>query len=170
MPTGREVRGDLLVKELAKYLFENYKDKIIIPKWVYFIRTRPGNERNPDDPPDVSYDGSPGWFYYRMASVLRYVYLKGPIGLSRLRKLYGGKVKRGLVPPRYRRGYGKLHRYILQTLENLGLVTKINEGKRKGRAVTPLGQSIIDKLANKIYVEHIKNEGTLIEQIEKLKE
>ncbi|RDD52394.1 30S ribosomal protein S19e [Nanoarchaeota archaeon NZ13-N] len=165
MPTAFEVPGQILVDRLARYLFENYKDIIKPPYWAKFVKTGPHNERPPDFPADQDYQGGPGWWYYRAASVLRQVYLRGPIGISRLRKKYGGLRKRGMEVGKFKRGYGKIVRTILQQLEMAGLVTKSLEGKRKGRVVTSQGRSLIDKLSSEIYRELMESNKNIVEQI-----
>ena len=170
MPSAYDVPGQLLVERLAKILFEKYRDTIKPPKWAYFVKTGPDKERPPDDPPDVSYNGGPGWWYYRAASILRQVYLKGPIGVSRLRTRYGGIRKRGMEPGRFRKGYGKIIRTILQQLEQAGLVMKVEEGKKKGRVVTPEGRSLVDKIASEIYWELRGQTANMVQYIKRLTE
>jgi len=165
MVSVRDVNGQMLVERLAKYLFENYKDIIKPPSWAFFIKTGPDKERNPDFPADLDYNGGPGWWYYRAASILRKVYLYGPIGISRLRRKYSGLRKRGMEPGKVVKGYGKLIREILHQLENAGLVMKVNEGKKKGRIVTNNGRSLLDKLANEIYKELNNENKNLIDYI-----
>ncbi|MEM4511265.1 MAG: 30S ribosomal protein S19e [Nanopusillaceae archaeon] len=157
MPTAYEVPGQILVERLAKYLFENYREELKPPYWAKFVKTGPDRERPPDFPADKNYDNSPGWWYYRAASILRAVYLKGPIGVSRLRKKYGGLRKRGMEPGKFKKGYGKIVRLILQQLEKCGLVIKVVDGKKRGRIVSNLGRSIIDKISADIYKEILKN-------------
>lgn len=165
MVSVREIPGQIYVERLAKHLFENYKEIIKPPTWAFFIRTGPDRERNPDFPPDVDYNGGPGWWYYRAASILRQVYLKGPVGISRLRKKYGGLRKRGMESGKFVRGYGKIIRLILQQLEQAGFVMKIMDGQKRGRVVTNNGKSIMDKLANEIYKELSKENKNLVDYI-----
>ncbi|BBL45786.1 30S ribosomal protein S19e [Nanobdella aerobiophila] len=159
-----DIPGNIFNKRLAKYLFENYRDKIKPPYWANFVKTGPDRERNPDIPAE-EYNNEPGWWYYRAASILRRLYIKGPIGVSRLRKYYGGLRKRGMEPGKFRRGYGKMVRSILQELESAGLVTKILDNKNKGRVITNEGKSILDKLANEIYKDLTKDNKNLVEYI-----
>jgi len=144
MVTAYDVPGEALVPELAKELrkFEEIKP----PEWAKFVKTSPANERPPDEPADV-------WWYTRAASILRQVYLHGPVGVERLRTRYGGRYKRrhGYNPEHFRKGSGKIIRTILQQLEKAGLVKKVNEGKRKGRVVTPKGQALVDSVAWRVY-------------------
>lgn len=164
----KDVPGDILVERLARYLYENYKEIVKPPKWAYFVKTGPDRERPPDIPPDTDYRGGPGWWYYRAASILRQVYLKGPVGVSRLRTRYGGLRKRGMEPGRFRKGYAKIIRTILQQLEQAGLVMKVLDGKKKGRVVTNMGRSILDKISNEIIKELRKEVPSLVEYSKRL--
>ncbi|MCD6331583.1 MAG: 30S ribosomal protein S19e, partial [Thermoplasmata archaeon] len=98
-------------------------------------------ERPPEDP---------DWWYIRVASVLRKVYMRGPIGVSRLRALYGGRRDRGVKPYKHVKGSGSIARKALQQLEALGLVEKV-EGK--GRKITSKGQSLVDNTAHEVAKE-----------------
>ena len=66
-----EVPADLLIEILASKL----KDENIVtpPEWSNFVKTGSHAERPPQ---------SDDWWYVRCASLLRKVYLHGPIGLS----------------------------------------------------------------------------------------
>jgi len=110
-------------------------EAIKAPEWADFVKTSPARERMP-----IERD----WWYKRAASVLRKIYLNGPIGVSRLRVKYGGKKNRGVRPEKYYRGSGNIIRKVLQQLEKAELV-KQNEGK-KGRVVTDKGKSFLDKI------------------------
>ncbi len=168
MPTAYDVPGQILVERLARKLFEEYNNHVKPPKWAFFVKTGPHKERPPDDPADKAYNGSPGWWYYRAASILRQVYLNGPIGVSRLRTRYGGIRKRGYEPGRFQKGYAKIIRTILQQLEEAGLVKKVEDGKRKGRVVTEKGRSLIDKVATEIYKELRKERESAVQYASQL--
>jgi len=108
------------------------------PDWTKYVKTGVHKERAPEDP---------DWFYYRSASILRKLYVMGPIGVSRLRNLYGGRKNRGHSPEKFRRGSGSVIRKSLQILEQMGLVRKSKDG---GREITPTGKSLLDKIAAEI--------------------
>ena len=132
---------------IEKAANELKKDKQIeIPEWAMTVKTGPGQERLPD---------SLDWWYMRSASVLRKIYVKGPIGVSKLRTYYGKKKNRGLKPEKFYKASGKIIRTILQQLETAGLVVQAEKGVHKGRIVSPKGVSFLDKLAKK---EEVKNE------------
>jgi len=120
---------------------EQLKSMIEQPEWTFFVKTGVHKERNP-----VNKD----WWYFRCASVLRKVYVKGPIGTAKLRRYYGGKKNRGHKPERTYKGSGSITRRALQALEKAELITKSNN-ERKGRIVTAKGQSFVDKIATQLH-------------------
>ena len=137
MPTPYDVPPSLLIKRLSEYL-KNYVDEIKPPSWAPFVKTGAHAERPPDNP---------DWWFIRCASLLRKVYVKGPIGIEHLRSEYGGRKDRGTVPEHARKAGGAIIRKALQQLEAAGLI-KTLEGK--GRIVTPKGRSLLDSLSTEI--------------------
>jgi small subunit ribosomal protein S19e len=131
--SAMEVPGDALVKQLSEELKK--LDELKPPEWSHYVKTGVHRERPPEQP---------DWWYARAASVLRRIYLDGPIGLSRLRTFYGGRQKRGSSPEHFRKGGGKILRTILQQLEHGGLVAKTERG---GRKMTPKGASMLDSIS-----------------------
>ncbi len=110
---------------------------IQLPDWAKVVKTGPGQDRPPQDL---------DWWFYRSASILRKVYVRGPIGVSKLRNFYGKKKNRGTRPEKFYKASGKIIRTILQQLEAEGLITSAEKGVHKGRVVTPKGQSFLDTL------------------------
>ena len=137
MTTVYDVPADILIDRLSKYLKENVRE-VRPPEWAAYVKTGSHVERAPHNP---------DWWYVRAASILRKLYIKGPIGVSRLRKLYGGRKRRGVKPAHFRRAGGSIIRHILQQLEEAGLAEK--DGNR-GRILTPKGRSLLDALAARI--------------------
>lgn len=134
-----DVNATELIEELAKELQKI--ETIKPPEWAIFVKTGAHKER-----PPVRED----WWYVRAASVLRKVRLKGPIGVSKLRTLYGGKKNRGYKPERFKKGSGNIIRKILQQLEKAELIKKAKKEVHKGRLITPKGIKLIDNVSNKI--------------------
>ena len=132
-----DVPADVLIERLARYLKENVPE-VRPPAWALFVKTGSHVERPPQDP---------DWWYVRCASLLRKLYLRGPIGVSRLRKMYGGRKRRGVRPAHFRRAGGSAIRKPLQQLEVAGLVVK--DGNR-GRRLSPKGMSLVDMVASQI--------------------
>lgn len=132
----KDVHPQELTEELGKEL-KNW-DEIEPPEWSHFVKTGPQKER-PSDQPD--------WWYLRSASVLRRVFEKGPVGVSRLRSSYGGRTKRGSSPEKFQKGSGKIVRTILQQLEKAELVEK--EGG-EGRKIASEGMSLLTRISDRI--------------------
>jgi len=122
-----------LIEKVAAYLKEN---KVIEPpQWAMFVKTGVHKERPPQNP---------DWWYIRAAAIMRKLYLKGPIGVSRLRTAYGGRHRRGHRPPKFAKGSGAIIRKILQQLEEAGLAEKAD---RKGRVLTKKGRELLEEAA-----------------------
>jgi small subunit ribosomal protein S19e len=132
----KAVPAETLTERLAEYLRENVKE-VSPPKWALFVKTGSHRERPPD---------RLDWWYVRAASILRRLYVKGPTGVSRLRKAYGGRKKYPMRRAHKARAGGAIIRRILQQLEAAGLVGKSN----KGRWLTPKGVSLLDKLSREV--------------------
>jgi small subunit ribosomal protein S19e len=79
--------------------------------------------------------------------MLRKLYLNGPIGVSRLRKEYGGRLRRGVKPAHFRKAGGNILRKILQQLEAADLAAKVDNS---GRVVSSKGRSLLDAMSAQI--------------------
>jgi small subunit ribosomal protein S19e len=135
MATVYDVPADRLIKETAEDLRENVK--LRRPDWALYVKTGVSRERKPVNP---------DWWWVRAASILRRIYIDGPVGVQRLRTYYGGKKNRGRIPREFRRASGKVIRTILKELDSEGLT----EAGKRGRGITPKGQSYLDKISSKI--------------------
>ena len=129
---------DTNTQELIKKAADALKEKIKAPDWSQFVKTGVAKERPPVDR---------DWWYMRAASILRKIYLFGPIGTNKLRVKYSSRKNRGYVPEKTFSGSGKIIRVILQQLEKEELIKKAEKGVHKGRIITPKGKSFLDKLA-----------------------
>jgi small subunit ribosomal protein S19e len=137
MPTVYDVPVDVLLTRLTDYMKGNVRE-LAPPEWAAYVKTGSHAERAPQDP---------NWWYVRSASVLRKLYVQGPIGVSRLRKDYGGRKRKGGSPAHFRKSGGAIIRHVLQQLEAAGLVARV-EGE--GRVVTPKGKSLLDAMSAQI--------------------
>jgi len=140
MPTPYDVPSSQLIAKLAKHLKGNV-DSVKPPSWAPYAKTGTHVQRVPDDP---------DWWYVRAASLLRKVYLKGPIGLEHLKSDYGGRKDRGFRPEHTKKGGGAIVRNALKQLEEAGLVSTV---KAKGRVVTPEGRKTLDLLSAEVKKE-----------------
>jgi small subunit ribosomal protein S19e len=141
MTTMYDVPADLLIRKVSEELKK--VDAITPPQWVSFVKTGAHKERAPEDP---------DWWYVRAAAVLRKTRLLGPIGVSKLRREYGGKKDRGMKPGRFVKGSGNILRKIFQQLEAAELIQKSKTSKA-GRILAPKGVSILDGAAAKVVKE-----------------
>jgi len=137
MTTAYDVPAEPLIKKLAGKLKNEFKMQP--PEWSKWVKTGAHRERPPEDP---------DWWFIRVAAVLRKVYMRGPIGVSRLRGMFGGKRDRRNKPYRHVKGSGSIIRKALQQLEEAGLVEKDEKGK--GRRISPKGQSLVDNTAKEV--------------------
>jgi small subunit ribosomal protein S19e len=137
MTTAYDVPAELLINRLSGYLKENIRE-IQPPDWASYVKTGSHAERIPQNP---------NWWYVRSASVLRKLYMNGPIGVSRLRKEYGGRKRRGVKPAHFAKAGGNIIRTILQQLEQAGLTQKAGI---KGRVVSGKGRSLLDAMSTQI--------------------
>lgn len=162
MPTMYDVDSQELVIRAAEELKKI--PEIKPPEWAPFVKTGVHKERPPADN---------SWWYLRTASVLRTVYRLGPVGVSKLRTKYGGKMNRGVKKEHFYKGSGNILRKSLQQLEKAGLVKFAEKGVHKGRIITPKGRSFLDKIATQIQGIKPKHENQLKEthkEVAELKE
>jgi small subunit ribosomal protein S19e len=139
MPTVYDIPSNILIRRLAQDL--KSREEITAPDWMPFVKTGAHKERAPEDP---------DFWYVRCASILRKVYLNGPIGTEKLRIDYGGKKRRGVKPNKFQKGGGSIVRTALQQLERAGFVKKLGT---KGREMTDIGRSYMDKLSSNLKQE-----------------
>ncbi len=134
MPTVYEAPTPDLIERLAKHLKENVGE-ISPPPWSEYAKTGAHKERPPQNP---------DWWYYRCASLLRKIYIHGPVGVSRLRTEYGGLRRTGNRPEKHVASGGSAIREPLQQLQKAELITI--DGK-KGRKLTKQGISLLNSTA-----------------------
>ena len=132
MVTAYDVEAAKLIKGAAEKLKK--ENLVKPPAWVAYVKTGAHKERAPE---------SPDFWYMRCASLLRRIYMDGPVGVSKLRKAYGGRKHRGAAAERHARAGGSIIRKALQQLESAGLVEK----KGKGRIIAKKGRALIDSVA-----------------------
>ncbi len=138
MTTVYDVPPNTLVDAVAGELKIN--EKIEQPEWAAYVKTGVYKEMPPLNPE---------WWYVRCASLLRRLYVDGPVGVSRLRTYYGGKYRRTTAGSHFAKGSGSVIRTALQQLEAAGYVKKV----RNGRQITPVGQSFMDNIAHQVKAE-----------------
>ena len=135
MTTPFDIDPTVFTLRLAEKLKEN--EKITIPEWAKYVKTGIHREKSP-----VQKD----WWHIRTAAILRKLYIKGPLGVEKLRSEYGGKRDRGSKRYKARKGSGAIIRGVLSQLELAEFVGK----EAKGRGLTPKGRAYLDKVSYEI--------------------
>jgi len=125
--------------KMIRLTADELKKKIKQPGWSLFVKTGVSRERPPEQK---------DWWFLRSASLLRRIYIDGPVGVSKLRSFYGGLHRRGHKPAKFAKAGGKVIRAILQDLEKTGLIQKAE--KRKGRIITNEGKKFLMNVAKQI--------------------
>jgi small subunit ribosomal protein S19e len=143
LTTPYDVPASLFIEKLAKYIRENI-DEVQPPAWANAAKTGPHVEKQPQNP---------NWWYTRSASILRKVYVHGPIGIERLRGSYGGRKDFGVKPEHAVKAAGSNIRKILQQLETAGLIHA--EGSQ-GRKMSTKGRRLLQEVAEDLHKELVK--------------
>ena len=118
------------IKLLAAKLKED--SQFAAPDWFGTVKGGPANERLPDTPEQ--------WFD-RVASILRTIAIRGPMGTQRLRNKYGGCQEHTRGRAHHKKAGGKTIRLSMQKLQTAGYV----KNDPKGRVITATGRAFIDK-------------------------
>ncbi|MCJ7450451.1 MAG: 30S ribosomal protein S19e [Candidatus Nanohaloarchaeota archaeon QJJ-9] len=138
MVTVYDVRANPLIEKTAEKLEEEVEE-VDAPEWAEYVKTGVSRERTPEQD---------NWWYLRTAAILRKLYMDGPLGVEKLRTVYGSRQKRGHQTEHFNKASGKVIRTVLQQLNDTELVG-LEEGE--GRKVTPEGQSFMDELAEEVH-------------------
>ncbi len=138
MAKVHDVPADVLLSKLTDIL---KNEDIPAPSWASFVKTGSHADRPPHEK---------DWWHTRCASILRKIYLHGPIGINDLRKEFGGGKPVGYGAAHHRDAGGAIIRNAIHGLEKLGYVEKV---EKKGRVVTKQGMQKLDRLATEILKE-----------------
>ena len=142
MAKAYDVPAEDLIEKLTEQI---KKEKKIQPHdWAAFVKTGVHAERIPQNK---------DWWYTRCASLIRNVYIHGPIGVSELRSEYGCRKQIGYNLSHHRNACGAIIRKALQQLQQAGYIVN----KRKGRLISEEGMKKVDRIATELYDEIIKN-------------
>lgn len=141
MTTVYDVPAETLINSVAQKLKNDQTVKP--PEWAKFAKTGCHKELSPDNV---------DWWFVRCASILRRIYIDGPVGVSRIRSFYGGRHRNGVTPVHFSKGSGSIAREALQQLEKSGFI----KTQKTGRIISPQGQALLDNTANEVKLELIK--------------
>lgn len=128
---------DVRASDVIDLAAERLREKVKRPAYVEFVKSGAGRERAPADP---------NFWYVRSASILRQVYLNGPVGVSRLRTKYGNKREHVVHKKHHVKASGSIIRDAFKELERVGYV----KNTKAGRVITPQGRSFIDRICKEI--------------------
>merc|ERR1719476_1056990 len=131
--TVKDVEAAKFIVAFAQHL--KRQGRFEIPKWADVVKTSRAKELPPLDA---------DWLYTRTASMVRKVYIRAGTGVGGFRKVYGGQQRRGTMTNVFCKSSGKIARYVLQQLEDMGLVEQDENG---GRRITKEGQRELDTVA-----------------------
>lgn len=143
MTTPYDVPAAQFIEKLSKYLRENI-DEVQPPVWANMAKTGAHVQNQPQNP---------NWWYTRSASILRKVYVHGPVGIEKLRAYYGGRKDFGVKPEHAVKAGGSNIRKILQQLEAAGL---IQTESSQGRKMAPKGRKLLQEVAEDLQKELMK--------------
>jgi len=134
---------DIEMKRFIEVCKEELKkiEGIKPPTWAGFVKTGTHKQFPPHQK---------DWWYNRTASILRRIYLDGPVGVERLRTYYGGRKDRGHKPERFKKSGGSIIRKCLQQLEAVGFVEKSKNTKKRGRVISEKGKRFLRKIINEV--------------------
>ena len=133
-----DVPADVLISRLTDIL---KNEDIPAPSWISFVKSGAHADKPPQDRE---------WWHTRCASILRKIYVHGPIGVNELRKEYGGSKPVGYGASNHKDAGGAIIRNAIHGLEKLGYIEKV---EKKGRVVSKQGMQKLDRLATEILKE-----------------
>jgi small subunit ribosomal protein S19e len=131
MVTANDVEPNKLIEKAAQKLKEM---KINKPAFVGMVKTGAHASRPPQDE---------DFWYKRCASILRQAYVNQVVGISRLRRHYGGRKRSGVRPEHHKPAGGSTIRKAMQELEKAGLLSK----QKVGRVLSAKGRKFLDAAA-----------------------
>eukprot|EP00047_Mylnosiga_fluctuans_P001329 m.219783 g.219783 ORF g.219783 m.219783 type:complete len:142 (-) comp10247_c0_seq1:55-480(-) len=134
--TVKDVAAEKFVPAFAEFLKRT--GKVQVPKWVDVVKTGTHKELGPYNP---------DWFYVRMASVARHIYLRQGVGLGALTKVYGGRRRNGVRPSHANLGSGSVARHAVKCLESIKILEK---GATGGRQISKTGRRDLDRIAGQV--------------------
>lgn len=116
--------------------------EFIAPEWIVFSKSGAAKARPIEDE---------DFWHKRAASILRQIYKKKIVGVSRLRTKYGSKKNRGYKPEEFRKASGKIIRMILQQSDKAGfteIATDVKgvRNKKPGRQLTIKGKKFLEAI------------------------
>ena len=142
-----DVPADKLISKLTEVL---KTEEIPAPSWIMFVKSG----AHADKPPQRS-----DWWHTRCTSILRKIYLHGPLSVNDLRTIYGDGRRNMYYGARHHKdASGAVIRNAIHGLEKLGYLEKV---AKKGSVLTRQGMQKLDKLSTEILNELIQTRPKL---------
>lgn len=132
--TVKDIPAAKFITALAAH-FKN-SGKYELPAWHDIVKTSSAKELSPTDA---------DWYYMRLASVARRIYINGGVGVVQLTKHYGSSGKFYTRPSHFVHAARSPIRTALKSLEKTKLIAK-KEGVN-GRFITSAGRRELDAFA-----------------------
>ncbi len=141
MVNAKDIPADKLIEATAVKLEKMAEFKP--PEWSIFVKTGMSRQRPPTQA---------NWWWLRAASILRKTYLNHGVGVSKLRKEYGGRKNRGHKPEHTFKASGSIIRKIMQQMEVAGfLASQRNpKGRVLKRAITKKGTDFLNEVSKSL--------------------
>jgi len=136
--TLRDIPSSIFISTYGNYLKNS--GQVQVPSWVDLTKSGSHKMFSPSNP---------DWIFFRLASLVRKIYINGGQGVGSLRKIYGGKKKRGSKPAKKKSSGGKIIRLALKELERLKIIEKNLIGKRY---ISKKARKDIDIRSKKIFL------------------
>jgi len=146
MVNAHDVPSGKLIPALAEQM--KAVSTVQEPEWAKWVKTGSHAERPPNDSQ---------WWFTRAASLMRKLYLHGPVGIGDLERAYGGSKALHYYPKHHRDAGGSNIRKILKQLEQAELVAKTP----KGRVLSPKGRAMLDKACKDVFASISQENKTL---------
>ncbi|MDE1854382.1 MAG: 30S ribosomal protein S19e [Thaumarchaeota archaeon] len=146
MVSAHDVPSSKLITALAAQM--KSVPSVQEPDWAHYVKTGSHAER-----PPIASD----WWFTRAASLLRKLYVHGPVGLTDLERAYGGTKALHYFPKHHRDAGGSSIRKLLKQLEQAELVAKTP----RGRILTPKGRALLDRVSKELFAELSKDNQAL---------
>merc|ERR1712118_287667 len=109
----KDIHAETFIKKYAWHLQK--QGKIKNPHFFEYSKTASAREFSPLEP---------NWWYIRVASIARRIYIKKGLGVGHFRDVFGGSHRRGAKPAHHARASGNIVRKCLQQLEQIGIIQK----------------------------------------------
>jgi small subunit ribosomal protein S19e len=136
--TLRDIPASIFISTYANFLKNS--GQLQLPSWIEIIKSGSHKIYSP-----LSND----WIYFRLASLVRRLYINGGQGVGKLRKIFGGKKRRGSKPSTKKNSGGKVVRLAYHELERLKIIEKDLSGKRY---ISKKARKDIDIRSKKIFL------------------